>query len=207
VTLGFLRRNAFIFFVASLWIVLVVVELLLGLRQMKNASDPLSQLFAVPSSWFFPVRAALMKASSSLHSVGGELLPGLAIGDTSRVSEGLSAAMKTSSLTHLVAVSGANCQIVTATIFALLSWIRVPRWARILGAGTGLVAFVALVTPGASISRAAVMSVLCLLGWQAVDSLADFLRLHLPFWLCLPSTRCGQQITVLCCPFWQRQAS
>ncbi|WP_460818341.1 hypothetical protein, partial [Microbacterium petrolearium] len=37
---------------------------------------------------------------------GGQLLPGIAVGDTRAVSDDLDAAMKASSLSHLTAVSG-----------------------------------------------------------------------------------------------------
>lgn len=158
------RDHAFVCLVALGWLALAIVELSLNLKQATAATDPLSQLFTIPSAWLKPVREGLLHASSALPGYGGELLPGLSVGDTSRVSENLESAMKTASLTHLVAVSGANCHIVTATAFAVLSWVGAPRLLRIGGAVTVLVAFVALVTPGASISRAAVMSLAVLVG-------------------------------------------
>ena len=163
----FLRRHGFVVVAGVFWLVLVIFQVSTGAKQPHgngSPADPLSALFSVPSSWFTPAREALLRASAQLPGVGGQLLPGLAIGDTSRVSDELTTAMKTSSLTHLVAVSGANCQIVTATCFFLLTWAGAPRWVRIFGAALGLLAFVALVTPGASISRAAVMSLAVLVG-------------------------------------------
>ena len=56
--------------------------------------------------WANELRARFNTAATSLPGDGGDLLPGLAIGDTSAVSTGLDAAMKTSSLSHLTAVSG-----------------------------------------------------------------------------------------------------
>lgn len=56
--------------------------------------------------WANDIRARFTAASATLAGDGGDLLPGLAIGDTSAVSPALDTAMKTSSLSHLTAVSG-----------------------------------------------------------------------------------------------------
>ncbi|MEX1080355.1 MAG: hypothetical protein WED09_14780 [Homoserinimonas sp.] len=48
--------------------------------------------------------------ATSLPGDGGDLLPGLAIGDTSAVADSLDSAMKASALSHLTAVSGGNCR-------------------------------------------------------------------------------------------------
>jgi competence protein ComEC len=158
------KKFALIVLAVALWAVLLVVQLVTGAREPVDSSDVITQLFSGPSAWFVPVRSALLAASQTLPDVGGQLLPGLAIGDVSRVSESLNDAMKSSSLTHLVAVSGANCQVVTAAAFGLLAWVGAPRWLRILGAAMALLCFVALVTPGPSITRAAVMALAVLMG-------------------------------------------
>jgi competence protein ComEC len=152
------RRHALALIAGILWMVIALVMLITGTQDERASSDLLTDLFAAPSVWLAPVRASFMSATKGLPGLGGELVAGLTIGDTSRVSESLDSAMKTSSLTHLVAVSGANCQIVTAAVFGLLSWCGAPRWLRIAGATSSLFGFVALVTPGPSISRAAVMA-------------------------------------------------
>ena len=159
-----IRRWWFIVAVGLVWVVLVVIQITFGIDQPKPGTDVLGQLFSPLSRLMTPLRSGLLAASQTLPSVGGELMPGLSIGDTSRVSQSLSDAMKAVSLTHLVAVSGANCHIVTASTFGLLSWVGAPRWIRIGGAAAVLVLFVAVVTPGASITRAAVMSLSVLIG-------------------------------------------
>jgi competence protein ComEC len=152
------RRHAVIVAAGIVWLVIAVVMMIAGIQDPRSSNDFLTQLFSGPSSWLCPVRASFLEATKALPGPGGELIAGLTIGDTSRVSESLDAAMKTSSLTHLVAVSGANCQLVTAAVFGLLSWCGAPRWLRVGGAAIALLGFVALVTPGPSISRAAVMA-------------------------------------------------
>ena len=57
-------------------------------------------------AWADDLRAQFSDAAPALAGDGGDLLPGLAIGDTSAVSDELDSAMKASSLSHLTAVSG-----------------------------------------------------------------------------------------------------
>lgn len=104
------------------------------------------------------LRAGLQREARQHTGWGSELIPGLAVGDTTLVSEELDSAMKTSSLSHLTAVSGANCAIITGIILALGSVLRWRRWLRIALASTFLASFVVLVTPEPSVLRAAVMS-------------------------------------------------
>ena len=94
---------------------------------------------------------------------GAELVPGFAVGDTSLVSEKLDEQMRETSLTHLTAVSGANCALITSAVMVVLTRCGVPRRLRIVCAAIGLVAFVAVVGPDASVQRAAVMAAVILL--------------------------------------------
>lgn len=55
------------------------------------------------------MRHALADATKGLPQPGAGLIPGLAVGDTDGVIADLDTAMKSSSLSHLTAVSGANC--------------------------------------------------------------------------------------------------
>ncbi|OUD85747.1 ComEC family competence protein [Clavibacter michiganensis subsp. michiganensis] len=89
---------------------------------------------------------------------GAELLPGLAIGDVSAVTPALAQTMKDSSLTHLTAVSGANCAVIVGLVLALAAAAGLRRPARAVAALAALGAFVILVTPQPSVLRAAVMA-------------------------------------------------
>jgi len=109
------------------------------------------------------LRAGLIVASERLPGDGARLLPGLAVGDTSRVDEPLDAAMKAASLTHLTAVSGANCVIVTGAVFALCALLGFSRAWRVAVSLAALAGFVVLVTPEPSVLRAAVMGGIVLL--------------------------------------------
>lgn len=91
-----------------------------------------------------------------------ELVPGFAVGDTSLVDERLERAMLESSLTHLTAVSGANCALITAAILATAGRFGAERRLKIVLATIALGGFVVLVGPDASVQRAAVMAVVVL---------------------------------------------
>lgn len=113
-------------------------------------------------AWAHGIRSTFLDASSGLPEPGGGLLPGLAIGDTTRVPEQLDDAMKASSLSHLTAVSGANCAIVVGAVLAIAALLGAALPVRIGVAAVALLGFVVLVTPEPSVLRAAVMAGLAL---------------------------------------------
>lgn len=113
-------------------------------------------------SWANGLRERFHRAAESMPGDGGALLPGLAIGDTSAVSDTLDAAMKVTSLSHLTAVSGANCAVVVGLVMLGLGALGTRRWLRISASLAVLAGFVILVTPSASVLRAAVMAALVL---------------------------------------------
>ncbi|AKS33414.1 ComEC/Rec2 family competence protein [Mycolicibacterium goodii] len=104
------------------------------------------------------------------------ILPGLVLGDTSTVSAQTTAQFRASGLTHLTAVSGANVTIVCGTL--LLTAVLVGPRAAVALALLGLIGFVVVVQPSASVLRAAVMGAVTLLAIvthrrrQAIPALA-----------------------------------
>ena len=108
------------------------------------------------------MRQGLVSLSREEPGDGGRLLPGLAIGDTSAVDQGLLEAMRVTSLSHLVAVSGSNCAIVVAIVVALAALFGGGVWARLIAGVLALVGFVILVTPEPSIIRASIMAAIVL---------------------------------------------
>ncbi|MEO9095792.1 MAG: ComEC/Rec2 family competence protein [Microbacteriaceae bacterium] len=142
--------------------------------------------------WANALRSSFVSAAHTLPGDGGDLLPGLAIGDTSAVSVTLDAAMKSTSLSHLTAVSGANCAVIIGLIMIAGAALGIPRRWRIGGALVVLVGFVALVTPQASVLRAAVMAALVLTALAGgrnlrgipVLALAVIILLTVDPWLC-----------------------
>ncbi|AZZ55466.1 competence protein ComEC [Rathayibacter iranicus] len=112
--------------------------------------------------------AAMLRAHFLARTalIGGDaagLLPGLATGDTSALDAGLEEDMRTASLTHLTAVSGANCALVVVAGWAVAALLGAGRRLRTAAALATLAAFVLLVTPEPSVVRAAVMATVVLL--------------------------------------------
>ena len=110
------------------------------------------------------LRTGLQRVSAGLPQPAAGLIAGLSVGDTSAVTDELDAAMKTSSLSHLTAVSGANCALVVGIAFVAAAACGAPRVIRVLTGLATLAGFVVLVSPEPSVVRAAAMAVIALLG-------------------------------------------
>ncbi|WP_307785350.1 ComEC/Rec2 family competence protein [Microbacterium hibisci] len=109
------------------------------------------------------LRRGLVGAVRGLPGEGAGLVPGLAVGDTSVVSPTLDAAMKEASLSHLTAVSGANCALVVGIAFTVAAVCGASRGARVACGIGALVGFVLLVTPEPSVVRAGAMAAIAML--------------------------------------------
>lgn len=103
-------------------------------------------------------RQVFIERATRLPEPGAGLLPGLAVGDTRAVSEELNADMRSTGLSHLTAVSGANCAIVVGAVFWLTALCGGGRGVRVALSATALAGFVVLVTPEPSVIRAAVVA-------------------------------------------------
>jgi competence protein ComEC len=99
-------------------------------------------------------------ARAALPADQAAMLPALALGDTSTVDSQTTAEFRAAGLTHLTAVSGANVTIVCGAL--LLSAGLVGPRAAVGLAALGLIAFVIVVQPSASVLRAAVMGAVTL---------------------------------------------
>lgn len=109
------------------------------------------------------LRSGLRAAAAPLPGGSAGLLPGLVDGDVSGMTPELTADFRTTGLTHLTAVSGANVAIVCgAVLLVVRRWARLgPRSSAVL-AGLALMGFVVLARPQPSVLRAAVMGALAL---------------------------------------------
>jgi competence protein ComEC len=112
--------------------------------------------------WATELRNRLVEAARILPEPGNQLVAGLAVGDTSLLKPALDQDMKAVSLTHLVAVSGANCAIVVAGVVAVVAACGGGRWMRTLSATLALALFVTIVGPQPSVIRASVMAAILL---------------------------------------------
>lgn len=122
------------------------------------ASRPPTGLLAVTDH----ARQAFVRVTAGLPEPGAALLRGLAIGDRSGLDPDTEGAMETAALTHLTAVSGANCAVIVGLVVLLGGACGLPRAVRAGVAVVFLLAFVVLVRPDPSIVRATLMAVVAL---------------------------------------------
>lgn len=102
-------------------------------------------------------------ADATLSPDAAGLLPGLVIGDTSRLPEQVRGNFREVDLSHLTAVSGANITILLGAVLLSMRALTVdPRIGAVV-AGVALVMFVVLARPSPSVLRAAVMGAVALL--------------------------------------------
>ena len=113
------------------------------------------------SAWRRATHQAFGQACRSLPADARALVPGMAIGDDRGMPADLSQAMKTTSLTHLTAVSGSHIVIILSTVTLVLPARRPLRVAAtLLVLGTILT----LVGPDASVVRSVCVASVAALG-------------------------------------------
>ncbi|XLE02378.1 ComEC/Rec2 family competence protein [Streptomyces sp. 184] len=121
------------------------------------------------------LRGGLRDATDGLTADARALLPGLVVGDTSRIPVELQDAFHATDLTHLLAVSGANLTIVLALLVGpphlaaraerrgLAPRLGIPLRATALLGGLLTLGFVVVCRPEPSVLRAAVCGLITLL--------------------------------------------
>ncbi|WP_369218242.1 ComEC/Rec2 family competence protein, partial [Streptomyces flavofungini] len=121
------------------------------------------------------LRAGLREATDGLPGDARALLPGLVIGDTSRVPADLEQAFRATDLTHLLAVSGANLTIVLVLLIGppgmaqraerrgLAPRLGIPLRTTALLGGALTLGFVIVCRPDPSVLRAAACGLIALL--------------------------------------------
>lgn len=125
------------------------------LRPAAESSGWKAQVYSGPLAG---LRGDFLNQIAGVSQDARALVAGLSIGDTSLLSGATKDAMKVVSLTHLTAVSGANCAIVIGCVYFLLRRFPLSRWVRWLLAMCALGAYLALVGPQPSVLRASVMA-------------------------------------------------
>ena len=110
------------------------------------------------------LRSALLEVTDGLPPDARGLVPGAAIGDTSRLPADLDQAMRDVGLTHVTAVSGGHFAVLSLSVLGLTSLLRLPRPLRALVSVLVMAGFVLLVHPEPSVVRAAAMGALAAIG-------------------------------------------
>ena len=113
------------------------------------------------------VRSNLTEAASVLPEAEAALVPALVDGDDSQMPQQVATDFRTTGLTHLLAVSGANLTLMLGFLLVSARWCGARgRWLLVVGA-VGVVFFVLLARPQPSVLRAAAMGVVALAGLSA----------------------------------------
>lgn len=109
------------------------------------------------------LRAGLRRAAAT-HSPPGQaaLVPSLVVGDTSAITEDMTTDFKATSLSHLLAVSGANLTLMLTVVLALARLVGVRGWAVRGIAVACVVLFVLVCRSEPSVVRAAAMGLVSL---------------------------------------------
>jgi competence protein ComEC len=108
------------------------------------------------------VRAGLRQSVADRGVEPGALVPALVLGDTSALGTELTETFRSTGLTHLTAVSGANLTLLLAFLLTVARWVGIRGWKlRILGLA-GVIIFVALCRTEPSVLRAAAMGLVAL---------------------------------------------
>ncbi|MFB9251036.1 ComEC/Rec2 family competence protein [Sphaerisporangium melleum] len=103
------------------------------------------------------LREGLRRACDVLPAAERGLLPGLVVGDVSRLDEQVRFDLRTAGLSHLTAVSGANLAIVAGMVLALARFAGLPQAVRAALTIVAMVGFAVLARPSPSVLRALVM--------------------------------------------------
>lgn len=131
-------------------------RMFLRLREAHHEAPPVG-VFAMVDA----LRTGVRAASADLPPHARGLIPGVSIGDDRRLPHHLREAMRTTSLTHITAVSGAHVAVVIGSLLFVLA--RAPVWVRLGLAAPTLITMVLVVLPTPSVLRAAGMGLLTLL--------------------------------------------
>lgn len=124
---------------------------LVGTEQLL--SEPSPGIGAISS-----LREKFMQSLSGVTPDSAALVAGLAIGERDTLSPETAESMRVTALTHLIAVSGANCAIVMGAVYFLLAGMNLGRRWRLIGATLALIGYILLVGPEPSVLRAGVMA-------------------------------------------------
>lgn len=110
------------------------------------------------------LRATFLYRLGGVNADSEALVAGLAIGERELLSPEVAIQMKTLSLTHLVAVSGANLAIIMGVAYLIGAASGISRNARFIFALSVMVCYVLVVGPESSVLRAATMATFVAIG-------------------------------------------
>jgi competence protein ComEC len=113
------------------------------------------------------LRQSFQQQSRGITSDARALVLGLSIGDDSALSGQTAQALQVLSLSHLTAVSGANCAIVLGGVMLLLKRLSIARATRTAVSLLALLGYVLVVGPQPSVLRSALMASVIILAFTS----------------------------------------
>jgi competence protein ComEC len=122
---------------------------------------------AITSRLTEPFRAGLRAAVGGLPAAAQGIVPGMAVGDESRLPPKIRRAMQETGLTHLTAVSGVHVSVVLIAVLGLARWARVRGYGLPVVAVVSIIGFAVLVRPEPSVVRATTMGLIGIVGLTA----------------------------------------
>ena len=145
-----------IFIAAAYWLILWVTASPGSSSQIKLSYPRIEFIEGLRDVFLFRAQGVNPDAKA--------LVGGLAIGERDLLSPEMAENMKTLSLTHLVAVSGANLAIVMGVVYLLTAACALSRNTRFITALLVMVAYVLVVGPESSVLRSATMATFVVIG-------------------------------------------
>ena len=145
-----------------IWLVLPV--LWIGVWESFQPEEPSVRQPFWPDQIGQSLRASVHDAVAGITPAAKGLVLGITDGDTSLLSDSLQSQFKQLNLTHLTAVSGTNCAILIGALVITAAQLGLKRRGRLALAILGILGYLLLVGGQPSVVRAAIMSVLVLLG-------------------------------------------
>ncbi|WP_328814120.1 ComEC/Rec2 family competence protein [Nonomuraea cypriaca] len=130
-----------------------LVAAILLVRGPPRVLTPPSQLQTAAGA----LRSGLRTAADILPADQRGLLPGLVVGDVSRMDPQVASDLREAGLNHLTAVSGANLAIVAGAALAISRVVGLPLPARAIFAAIAMLAFAVVARPSPSVLRALLM--------------------------------------------------
>jgi competence protein ComEC len=118
-----------------------------------NGSTIVSSLLLFKGHMSSAIRTALLAPESGLAL-------GLILGEREGLGEEAEQAFRDAGLVHIIVLSGYNIALMIAAVMALLAFTT--KRVRIVAGGVGIVLFVLMVGPSATVVRAAIMAILIL---------------------------------------------
>ncbi|MEZ0072204.1 ComEC/Rec2 family competence protein [Planotetraspora sp. GP83] len=131
-------------------------ELTAAVLLVRGPPEPLSGPSSLQSA-AGALRAGLREASDVLPPDERGLLPGLVVGDVSRMDDQVKQDFKTAGLSHLTAVSGANLAFVAGAVLLIARLAGLPLPVRAVVAVAAMLGFAVVARPSPSVLRALVM--------------------------------------------------